>query len=154
MNKITLLILSSLLMLGSVACSDASKTSSSAPDTTAKAGDSLDKSTAQSNQADATNETRRKQLDSNIRANEQRNSATNDGSANRSDAQIKSEVSSKLEANLPASQLAIDAKDGVVTVSGTVVAQDQLAKIDKLSREIKGVRDVQVKATLKPSAKP
>ncbi len=141
-------------MLGSVACSDASKTSSSAPDTTAKAGDSLDKSTAQSNQADATNETRRKQLDSNIRANEQRNSATNDGSANRSDAQIKSEVSSKLEANLPASQLAIDAKDGVVTVSGTVVAQDQLAKIDKLSREIKGVRDVQVKATLKPSAKP
>lgn len=141
-------------MLGSVACSDASKTSSSAPDTTAKAGDSLDKSTAQSNQADATSETRRKQLDSNIRANEQRNSATNDGSADRSDAQIKSEVSSKLEANLPASQLAIDAKDGVVTVSGTVVAQDQLAKIDKLSREIKGVRDVQVKATLKPSAKP
>ncbi len=141
-------------MLGSVACSDASKTSSSAPDTTAKAGDSLDKSTAQSNQADATSETRRKQLDSNIRANEQQNSATNDGSADRSDAQIKSEVSSKLEANLPASQLAIDAKDGVVTVSGTVVAQDQLAKIDKLSREIKGVRDVQVKATLKPSAKP
>lgn len=141
-------------MLGSVACSDASKTSSSAPDTTAKTGENLDKSTAQSNQADATSETRRKQLDSNIRANEQRNKATNDGSADRSDAQIKSEVSSKLEANLPASQLAIDAKDGVVTVSGTVVAQDQLTKIDKLSREIKGVRDVQVKATLKPSAKP
>lgn len=141
-------------MLGSVACSDASKTSSSAPDTTAKTGENLDKSTAQSNQADATSETRRKQLDSNIRANEQRNKATNDGSADRSDAQIKSEVSSKLEANLPASQLAIDAKDGVVTVSGTVVAQGQLTKIDKLSREIKGVRDVQVKATLKPSAKP
>lgn len=154
MNKITLLILGGFLMLGSVACSDASKTSSSAPDTTAKTGEGLDKSTAQSNQADATSEARRKQLNSNIRANEQRNSANNNGSADRSDAQIKSEVSSKLEANLPASQLAIDAKDGVVTVSGTVVAQDQLTKIDKLSREIKGVRDVQVKATLKPSAKP
>lgn len=154
MNKITLLILGGFLMLGSVACSDASKTSSSAPDTTAKAGEGLDKSTAQSNQADATSEARRKQLNANIRANEQRNSANNNGSADRSDAQIKSEVSSKLEANLPASQLAIDAKDGVVTVSGTVVAQDQLTKIDKLSREIKGVRDVQVKATLKPSAKP
>lgn len=154
MNKITLLILGGFLMLGSVACSDASKTSSSAPDTTAKTGEGLDKSTAQSNQADATSEARRKQLNSNIRANEQQNSANNNGSADRSDAQIKSEVSSKLEANLPASQLAIDAKDGVVTVSGTVVAQDQLTKIDKLSREIKGVRDVQVKATLKPSAKP
>lgn len=154
MNKITLLILGSLLMLGSVACSDASKTTSSAPDNTAKSGEGLDKSTAQSNQADATSETRRKQLDSNVRANEQRNNAVNDGSAARNDTQIKSEVSSKLEANLPASQLAIDAKDGVVTVSGTVVAQDQVAKIDKLAREIKGVRDVQNKATLKAAAKP
>jgi hyperosmotically inducible periplasmic protein len=154
-NKLTLGLLSSLLLLGSVACSDAAKTSANAPNSTDQVGEAIDKPTAQNNQSDATNEIRKKQLDADIRAREQRNQALNDGQAtNRSDTDLASEVRSKLEANLPASQLAVEVKDGVATVSGMVVAQDQLGKIERLSKEIKGVRDVQVNAVLKPSAEP
>ncbi len=38
--------------------------------------------------------------------------------ANRTDNDLASEVRSKLEANLPASALAVSAKDGSITVTG------------------------------------
>lgn len=154
MNKLTLGILSGILLLGSVACSNPEKTSSNAPGSTAETGESMAKPTAENNQSDATNEIRKKQLNSDIRSREERNNALNNGGKDRTDADIKSEVRSKLEANLPASQLAIDAKDGNVEVSGTVVAQDQLSKIEPLAKEIGGVRSVVVKATVNSAAKP
>ena len=64
---------------------------------------------------------------------------------------IASEVRSKLEANIPNGQLTVDAsRDGTVTVVGTVPVADQLKKIDRLTREIKGVKNVIVKATVAP----
>lgn len=88
MKKLTLALLSSILAAGIVACDNAAKTSSSAPNTAATSSpapganntETLDKSTAKTGQDDATSETRRKQLNADIRAREQREQAGgNDG---------------------------------------------------------------------------
>lgn len=147
MKKITSTILGMLLTISVVACDNTAKTSNSVPNSNDATNTSTEKSDAQANQNDATNEMRRKQLDSDIRSREQRNNITGDTMV-KADNDLKSEVRSKLEANLPASALAIDAKNGVVTVTGSVVNQAQLQKIEPLAKEIKGVKSVTVKATI------
>jgi hyperosmotically inducible periplasmic protein len=152
MRRLTLLLLSSFVVMSAIACGPA-ETSNNAPNSTEQANTNTDKSTAQTNQNDAVSETRRKQLNSDIRAREQRNKIAGDETV-RDDGDLASEVRSKLEANLPASALAVDAKDGTVTVSGTVVDNTQLQKIEPLAKEIKGVKSVQVKAATNSAAKP
>jgi hyperosmotically inducible periplasmic protein len=125
MNKLSVFLLSGLLMLGATAC-DSARTSSEAPTTT-------------QNNAD-------------IRAREQRNDMLNDGSAEgRDDDDLTSEVRSKLEANLPASALVVDTEDGIVTISGTVPTQEQYDRIAVLAQEIKGVRSLDIKAKVAPA---
>ena len=153
MSKLTALLFSSALVLSTVACDQVAKTSSEAPNSTASSPTAVDKPVAQTNQNDATSEMRRKQLNADIRAREQRNNTAGDKTV-RAEGDLKSEVRSKLEANLPASALAVDAKDGAVTVSGTVVDEKQLQKIEPLAKQIKGVQSVTVKATVNTAAQP
>lgn len=153
MKKTISILLSGALAIAVSACGNADKTSSEAPSSTATEQTDLNKPTAQTNQNDATAEIRRKQLNSDIRSREQRNQAVGDP-AKRSDSDLKSEVRSKLEANLPASALAVSAKDGAVTVAGTVVDEKQLQKIEPLAKQIAGVKGVTVKATVSSAAKP
>ncbi len=145
MKKLATLLLSSALLFGGVACSNNAKTSPEAPDTTSKVGQPPESAEAQDIQNDGTSDLRKRQLESDIRAREQRNNTTG-GDVDRADGDLESEVRSKLEANLPASQLTVDAKDGIVTISGTVPTQPQLERIDPLAREIKGVQNVVVNA--------
>lgn len=153
MKKIIPVLITGVLLIGAVACENGvEKTSTNAPNSTNETTEAPTVDTAQTTQNDATSEIRRQQLNSDIRAREQRNNATG-GDAVRADADLESEVRSKLEANLPASQLAIEAEAGEVTVSGTVPTPEQLAKIDTLAKEIKGVQSVNNKATVAP-AKP
>ncbi|MBN3873453.1 MAG: BON domain-containing protein [Nostoc sp. JL33] len=106
--------------------------------------------TTQASQKDAQSEARRRQLNEDIRAREQRNNATG-GDTQRDLKDLASEVRSKLEANIPNGLITVDAaEDGTVTVGGTVNNQDQLAKIERLSKEIKGVKAVVVKAVVAP----
>lgn len=163
MKKLSALLLSSALLLGAVGCSNDAKTATdadsgsqaTAPNTSTEASPSASPQapsadSAQDTQKDATSEVRKDQLNADIRAREQRNDATG-GDADRADGDLASEVRSKLEANLPASKLAVDAKDGAVAVSGTVPTQEQLSKIDKLAKEIKGVKSVKVEAKVAPA---
>ena len=147
MKKPASFLLSGLLALSVAACNTVAKTSSDAPDSTGASPETVTKPTAQTNQDDATSEMRRKQLNADIRAREQRNDAGGNQSV-RADGDLKSEVRSKLEANLPASALAIDAKDGAVTVTGSVVNETQLREIEPLAKQIKGVKSVAVKASI------
>ncbi len=171
-NNITILALFGLLTLGTVACSSGTdKTSSNAPeptasnsaangtggnnsspDTTASSSPNASPSTGavKANSNDATSKVRRDQLNSDIRAREQRNNATG-GDTDRDKSDLSSEVRSKLEANLPNSSLTVSAKDGAVVVSGTVPKQDQLTKIESLVKEIKGVKSVKVAAKVAPA---
>lgn len=155
MKKLTTFLLSGVLLFGAAACTDGSKTAADAPNTTEASPTAPDAEAAKEAQEDAQNPVRRDQLNSDIRAREERNNALNQGAAQgRDEDNVASEVRSKLEANLPASALVVDSEDnGVVVVSGTVPTKQQFDKIEPLAKEIKGVTTVQVKATVAP-AKP
>lgn len=150
MKAIMPFVLSSILLLGTVACDNKAKTSSSAPDTTDKTGEVPTDKTILANQKDATSQVRRDQLNADIRAREQRNNVTG-GNATRANSDLASEVRSKLEANIPSSQLTVAAKDGAIVVAGNVQTQEQLNKINSLAKEIKGVRSVKVVVKIVPA---
>ena len=150
MKRLISFLISTVLLVGAVGCENASKTSSEAPDTTNEAVEAPDTETAQETQNDATSEVRKAQIESDIRAREERNDATGDDAV-RADGDLESEVRGKLEANLPASQLAVEAESGAVTVTGTVPTPEQLSKIDTLAKEIKGVKTVVNNATVAPA---
>lgn len=145
MKKLTSFLIGSLLLF-SVACDNTAKTTVSAPEGEETASPAAQ--TTQEAKEDAQSELRRRQLNADIRAREERNLATGDRT-DRAEADLASEVRSKLEANIPGGQLTVDAtKEGTVTVSGTVNNQEELAKIEPLSKEINGVKNVIVKAAV------
>ena len=138
MKKIVLALLGGALAFGVAACGPA-KTSADAPssmdgkaDDPAAVGDTLD---------DGNNEIRQDQLDSDIRAREQRNDIAGDETV-RADGDLESEVRSKLEANIPRAKLAVSAEDGVVTIKGTVPDEREFKTVEPLAKEIKGVKSV------------
>ena len=152
MKKLTTLLLSGVLIFSAAACNDTASTNADAPETTATTGQTPAADAAKDSQQDATSDVRKDQLNSDIRAAEQRNNVTG-GDAERTDGDLQGEVRSKLEANLPASFLTVAAEEGIVTISGTVPTQEQFAKIEPLAKEIKGVKSVTNKATV-AAAKP
>lgn len=152
MNKLTAFLLSGVLVFGAAACSQVSKTSANAPDSTNDNVQAPDAETAQKNQSDAASDVRRSQANADIRAREQRNNIGGNP-LERADSDLASEIRSKLEVNLPASSLSVKSEKGIVTISGTVPNQKQLARIESLAKEIKGVKGVSVKAIVAP-AKP
>jgi hyperosmotically inducible protein len=150
MNKLTPLLLGGLLMFGTVACSDASKTSADAPDNTSGAAKVDNPGKTATTQKDAASQVRQDQIKSDERARKDRGTATG-GTATPGEGDIKSLVRDRLETALPSSKLAVDAKDGNVTVSGLVAKQDQLKQIEPLAKQVKGVKTVTVKASVAPS---
>jgi hyperosmotically inducible periplasmic protein len=152
MKKFIPLLLCGAMTLGAIGCENAAKTSADAPGSTSASPMAPDAKSAQQTKNDATSDVRKAQVESDIRAREQRNDMTG-GDTSRSNKDLQSEVRGKLEANIPASQLIVDAKDGAVTISGTVPAQAQLGKIEPLAKQIKGVKSVVNKVTFAP-AKP
>jgi hyperosmotically inducible periplasmic protein len=154
MNKITktsvsqFLLISGLLIVSLSACTDA-KTTADAPASTSNNGTVSAGKNSQANQSDAQSATRKKQLEADIRAREQRNNMGGDP-LKRAEGDLASEVRSKLEANIPGGKLTVAAKKSDVTVAGVVATQAQLDKIKPLAMEIKGVTNVEVKAIVKP----
>ncbi|GAX41084.1 hypothetical protein NIES4075_20530 [Tolypothrix sp. NIES-4075] len=151
MKNLLGLLIGGFLVVGAVSCSEPpSRTSADAPGSTKENVNAPTKEASQTTQSDATNDTRKRQIESDTRAREERNNVTG-GDADRADADLESEVRGKLEANLPASQLTVDAEKGNVTVVGTVPTQEQLSKIPTLAQEIKGVKSVKVNAKVAPA---
>jgi hyperosmotically inducible periplasmic protein len=142
-----------IVLLAMTGCQEVAKTNSDAPDSTATSQVETPTTTAaKSTQDDATSKVRRDQLNSDIRAREQRNNTANKGGAmGRSNTDLASEVRSKLEANLPASALAVTAKEGAIMVTGTVPTQAQFDRIGGLAKEIKGVGAVTMKVAVAPA---
>jgi hyperosmotically inducible protein len=150
MKKLPTFVLTGVLLLGAFACSDVSKTSSDAPNSTEEVPATPDAETVENSQQDAQSQVRRDQLNSDIRAREERDQITG-GSENRTEDDLESEVRSKLEANIPKSQLAVEAtEDGTVTVSGTLPNEQDLQKIEPLAKQIRGVKAVVNKVTYAP----
>jgi len=148
MKKLTLFLLGSTLLFSTVAC-DVSRTSSDAPttvDDTAKVEDATEVKTTKE---DGVSEVRRKQLNADIRAREERNKVVGD-EEERFDSDLESQVRAKLEANIPRSKLTVESEEGTVKVLGTVPSQDEYNKIMPLAKEIKGVKAVNVEVKVLP----
>lgn len=144
-NKIASFLLTNFLLVTTVGACTSARTTSEAPAPNANFSTSSPTASPQNTQAaanDAQDETRKRQLESDNRAREQRN----DGTAMPPDTDLASEVRNKLEANIPKGNLTIESKDANVVVSGTVPLPDDLTKIKSLAMEIKGVKSVTVKA--------
>jgi osmotically-inducible protein OsmY len=149
MKKFGTILISLLLLFGAIACDNTAKTSETAPNPN-EAAQRPDVATTEAAREDAQSELRRRQLNADIRAREERNLVTGDETS-RAAADLASEVRSKLEANIPGGQLTVNAtENGRVTVGGTVNNQEQLAKIAPLAKQIKGVKNVVVNATVAP----
>jgi len=154
MNKINLigfklpLLFSTLLIVTLSACSEP-KTTANAPNSTQTNGELVTTKNAKTAQNDAQSQTRKKQLNQDIQAREQRNNVGGDPQT-RAEGDLASEVRTKLEANIPNGKLTVSAKKTEVTVSGVVINQAQLDRIKPLAMEIKGVRSVMVKAVVNP----
>lgn len=120
MKKLTPFLISCALVFGAAACQEAEKTAQSAPDAPAQNVQAPSVEETQAAQQDAQSQVRRDQLNSDIRAREERNDVTG-GDTQRAEDDLESEVRSKLEANIPNGALTIEAEDnGTVTVGGTV----------------------------------
>ena len=140
MNKLTGFLLGGVLLFGAVGC-DVARTSADAP--TSDNGQVEDASNVEQTQEDSTSEIRRKQLNADIRAREQRNNIAGDRTE-RADSDLESEVRAKIEANIPRSKLTVEAEDGAVMVRGTVPDQKEYDTIEPLAKEILGVDSVNV----------
>lgn len=144
MKRLIPVLLTGVMLAATAACSDVSRTSGNAPANTE--GNNGEQLNTQENKADATDQTRQSQLESDKRAIEQRNQAAGD-TKQISDNDLQSLVRNKLEKDLPTSQLSVESKDGVVTIAGKVASQTELQRIKPLAQEVQGVKDVVVKAT-------
>jgi osmotically-inducible protein OsmY len=150
MKKLTPFLITTVLIFGVAACDNnaTSRSSTEAPANTKEVVETPSPEATQAAKEDAQSELRRRQLNADIRAREQRNNVTG-GDTDRAAGDLASQVRSKLEANIPNGLLTVDAvENGTVTVSGTVTNNQQLAKIEPLAKEIKGVKNVVVKATV------
>lgn len=127
-------MLTSLLVVGATACNQG-KTNSEALNSPKDTGGKM---SAGSNQNDA-----------NSRVGNQATGKTNQ----LPDKDIKSLVRNQLEKNLPSSQLTVDSKDGVVTVTGQVASAEQLKQIEPLARKIPGVKSVKIQAKVASKTK-
>lgn len=146
MKKFFPILLSSILVLGAAACQSA-KTSADAPDSTDRNATTPNTEDVRDTQADATSQVREAQRQADTRAIQQRNNA-GDNLQNIADNDIESLVRNKLEENLPSSQLTVDSEDGVVTIAGNVTSQEQLDRIEPLATQVRGVKSVDLKATV------
>ncbi|WP_414621885.1 BON domain-containing protein [Calothrix sp. CCY 0018] len=148
MKKLATLVLGSILLFGSAACdNNTAKTSADAPDSIN--GSVEQAGTVEETLEDGSSEIRQDQLNADIRAREQRNDIVGD-QTDRADADIASEVRSKLEANIPRAKLIVEAKDGAVSIAGTVPDQKEYETVEPLAKEILGVKSVKTDVKVVP----
>ena len=149
MNKLAAFLLGSTLLFGAVGC-DVARTSSDAPDSADETVE--DPAQVEETLEDANSEVRQEQLDSDIRAREQRNDVLGDQEV-RADSDLESEIRAKLEANIPRSKLTIEAEDGNVVIIGTVPGDKEYSTIEPIAKEVTGVNSVNIEGVeIVPSA--
>jgi osmotically-inducible protein OsmY len=130
MTKVIPLLLGSLLLLGATACSEKS-------DPTATDGG-----------------VRSDQLASDARARDQRDGANPLAEGEQpTTGDLAVDIRNSLESNLPGSRLAVnvDGENGVATVDGTVVNQEQFDEIEPLTMEFEGIKSVKIEAEINPN---
>jgi osmotically-inducible protein OsmY len=103
--------------------------------------------------SDTDNSVRSDQMESDARAQEQRDAMGNSMTDEERQVSVAlaTEVQDKLASNLSGSQLTVEVVRGVATVKGNVLTQEQFDKIESLAMEVEGIDSVNVTAAVAPN---
>ncbi|NEP50901.1 MAG: BON domain-containing protein, partial [Moorea sp. SIO3C2] len=104
---------------------------------------------SEGNQGDAMLQGTQEKIESNLGTTQEQNQALGNLENFDEDHQLASLVLNNLATNLPNSQLEVEAAEGIVTISGKVLSDDQLSQIAPLAIQVEGVQSVDVQATVK-----
>jgi hypothetical protein len=148
MKKLILLLISSILVVGTFGCQEATKTGSETPSTTNEAAQAPATPASQINQtADKTIAIPGTQTtplavstDTKVKTDSEKMAAT------KAKSNLKTEVSEKLNKGLPGNNLKVENKEGEIILKGTVTSAEELQKAETLAKEVQGVKTVKVEA--------
>ncbi|MCC5646532.1 BON domain-containing protein [Nostoc sp. CHAB 5824] len=144
MKKLILLLVSSILVVGTFGCQEAPKTGSETPSTTNEAAQAPAKPASQTNQTAKIPGTETTPLaastDTKVKTDSEKTAAT------RVKSDLKTEVSTKLNKGLPGNKLQVENKEGEIILKGTAASAEELKKAETLAKEVQGVKTVKVEA--------
>ncbi|MEH2222884.1 BON domain-containing protein [Nostoc sp.] len=152
MKKLILLVVSSILVVGTFGCQEAPKTGSETPSTTNEAAQAPAKPASQTNQTAKVPETQTTPLAANtgtkVKTDAEKTAAT------KAKSDLKTEVSAKLNKGLPGNKLQVENKQGEIILKGTATSVEELKKAETLAKEVQGVKTVKVEAKVDTVKKP
>ncbi|MEH2087012.1 BON domain-containing protein [Nostoc sp.] len=152
MKKLILLVVSSILVVGTFGCQEAPKTGSETPSTTNEAAQAPAKPASQTNETAKVPETPTTPLTTNtgtkIKTDAEKTAAT------KAKSDLKTEVSAKLNKGLPGNKLQVENKEGEIILKGTAASVEELKKAETLAKEVQGVKTVKVEAKVDTVKKP
>ena len=148
MKKLILLLVSSILVVGTFGCQEVPKTGSETPSTTNEAAQAPATPASQINQtADKTIVIPGTQTtplgvstDTKVKTDFGKTVAT------KAKSNLKTEVSEKLNKALPGNKLQVENKEGEIILKGTATSAEELKKAETLTKEVQGVKTVKVEA--------
>ncbi|MBD2383891.1 BON domain-containing protein [Cylindrospermum sp. FACHB-282] len=167
MKKLIPFLISGVLVAGVFGCQEAPKTSSENSSTTNESAQAPVKQASQTTETtakdatektkpadattakDATEKTKIADATTAKGATEKTKPVVTAGSDN-----VKTLALDKLKEKLPGSNLVVESKEGVVTVTGTVPAEADLKKIEPIVKQLNGVKSVKVEAKVATDKKP
>ncbi|MBG1259239.1 BON domain-containing protein [Nostoc commune] len=153
MKKLILLLISSILVVGTFGCQEAPKTGSETPSTTNEAAQVPAKPASQINQTTAKipgTETTplAASTDTKVKTDSEKTAAT------KAKSNLKTEVSEKLNKGLPGNNLQVENKEGEIILKGTATSTEELQKAETLAKEVQGVKTVKVEAKVEAMKMP
>ncbi|MEH2244618.1 BON domain-containing protein [Nostoc sp.] len=157
MKKLILLLVSSILVVGTFGCQEASKTGSETPSTTNEAAQAPAKPASQTTQtADKTTPKApgKETTPSVASTNTKVKTDSSKTAATKAKSDLKTEVSTKLNKGLPGNKLQVENKEGEIILKGTAASQEELNKAETLAKEVQGVKTVKVEAKVEAGKKP
>ncbi|MDZ8187938.1 MAG: BON domain-containing protein [Nostoc sp. ChiSLP02] len=156
MKKLIPFLVSGILVIGTVGCQETAKTGSQTPNTTNEA------SQAPATPASATNPNVDKTIkipalptlvpipttQTKVKIDSPKSAAT------KVESDLKTEVSKKLNKDLPGNKLQVENKEGEIILQGTAASVDELKKAETLAKQVQGVKTVKVEAKVEAVKKP
>ncbi len=157
MKKLILLLVSSILVVGTFGCQEAPKTGLETPSTTNETTQAPATPASQTNQT--TDKTTAKipakettplaaSTDTKVKIDSEKTAAT------KAKSNLKTEVSEKLNKGLPGNKLQVENKEGEIILKGTAASVEELKKAETLAKEVQGVKTVKIEAKVDTVKKP
>ncbi|MCF4970132.1 BON domain-containing protein [Nostoc sp. CMAA1605] len=146
MKKLVTLIISGCLLIGTFGCEEGAK---NAADTTNTPSINVKKTTTTT----TTKSTDKATILPIIGADTKAKTTTDKTAISKADAELKTAISKKLATGLPGNKLVIENNNGEVIIKGTAISKAELAKAEKLVKEVTGVKSVTIEAQVKAPKK-